>query len=784
MKITQSILIVIVLAVLAAGIFIGVQYNGFRSQAYLYPENGGTIRIAILNPESGMVIPSGSFLPVVVLSEGEEPLLSMELWVNGQLAAVQAAPPGGVNPLNVTFTWVPPEPGEYVLQARVVDTVHTGMSELVHLTADLPEKTIIPDESDDSEGGVPVVQGGGGEGSPGTLPAPVSLPQPVSLPADDTEIPEAPPWNPSPVTWISVLYKEIPVPAAPVLLKSEIDGCDVKLFVQDKIDNELGFNLYRLDPGGSDFQRVATRDAHEITDYFFIKDEGLLPGNYQYYVTAFNLGGETPSDPLPVAVSTDSCSPPGGGSEYAALAPSALEITAAADQVYCYRSFDEQTWTRWPEAGFYTPGGAFELDNLAAIALQAGAAPELNLYLDCWAWVGGELESLGSLRLEEAFGSEPGEFTLQNEKISMELTSSLDNLIPMGGSGGEPAPIDPQMPEVFAMILYGADICKQHTPSGGENFWENLLFCTPWPGYDVGEQPFLVWWVSDRCQAGKGDACHSVDYYRSRAADTGGEAGFHVFTQFSSVYPALTTPTDLSAWAIEPPHNGCGSDVRYLNVRMYYTGGPDDPDFPYQSMQGPESNTVNTFPFCPTPSEVALDVHFDSLSIGNLDDGIGGGDDLEIYGWIAAVGSPGTGAGKTFRPWGDHGDCPDDNFENTLNSMGTLGCPETVYEKGYTFSEFQLCDSPLSSLSSCSGEYVEWNNTIPITVEGGSMIQVQVHLMDWDHQSSDDPVCNATAWVGPESIFGWMGYTGSGYMSQPDNDNASCSVNFHITPQE
>ena len=123
---------------------------------------------------------------------------------------------------------------------------------------------------------------------------------------------------------------------------------------------------------------------------------------------------------------------------------------------------------------------------------------------------------------------------------------------------------------------------------------------------------------------------------------------------------------------------------------MYYTGGPDDPDYPNTTIEGMESNTVNTWPFCPTPDEVELEVIFDSIVIDDLGDGIGGGDDLEIYGEFDAGGSPGYGTSLHLRPWGDHGDCPDDNVEwlGSLNMMGTMDCPQMVKEGSISISTF------------------------------------------------------------------------------------------------
>lgn len=788
MNILKFVLIGIVVAMVVLGVLIGSQFVEYKKEAFVNPDFTAPIKVAIIDPDVGTEAPAGVFLPVSVLAVGENPLLSIELWANGELVAVQAARPGGLSPMNTGFVWIPPAPGAYALVARAIDDQqHTGISSVVQVTVSQPSGNIEEYEHDDPAAVVPVIQGSGGEGS---APAPASVPPaalpmaPLDLP-EGTEIYQAAEWNPSLVDWIGSLLNQPLPPKAPVLLKIEVDGCEAKLFIKDKIDNEDGYNVYRQDQGSSDFVLVDTRGPHEIVDYFYILDPDLVAASYNYYVTSFNSGGESPSNLKSIEITTDTCPPPVSDTPVLTLESEFLEMESNAEQLYCYKSLDGINWSRWPAEGFFSPGlNGAEMPALAAITLANSEELALGLHLDCWSWNANQLEWLGELH-QEAIPATAGNLSMQGSGLSIGVEIGMGHMEAMDWDEPDPPPIDPKMPRVFAMILYGAEVCKDHTPSGGESIVENLLFCWPWPGYEVGEQPFLVWWVTDDCLAGKGDACNPLAYYASRAEDTGGFAGFNVYAQFSDVYPLLTTPTDLSAWAIEPPQNGCGTNVKYLNVRMYYLGGPEDPDFPNQAMQGPESNTVNTFPFCPAPEEVELEVVISSISFGDLGDGIGGGDDLEIYGWISATGFPGTGAARSLRPWGNHGDCADDNYEGpVLNTMGALGCPTTVKEQGYAFSEFYLCDSTLAAPNNCTSDYEEFNNKIPITVGGGGLIQIAVHLTDWDHQSGNDPVCNVEAWIGPQSIFGWMGYSEAGYMVQGDNDNASCQVNFHIKPVE
>jgi hypothetical protein len=202
-------------------------------------------------------------------------------------------------------------------------------------------------------------------------------------------------------------------------------------------------------------------------------------------------------------------------------------------------------------------------------------------------------------------------------------------------------------------------------------------------------------------------------------------------------------------------------------------------------IEGPDSNTVTSVLNCPAPSEVKLDVIFDSLHIADLGDGATGGDDLEIYASFVAEGNnPGAGSVLNLGEWGWSGeDCPNDVFSvatGLMTSGKVPNCPTVVTEGDFPVSEMFFCTS--DTYSHCVGSYSTNNNKIQITVGDGSRIRVAIHAMDYDDDSPDDNVCQAETWVGPESIFGWQGFSASGSLSQGDNGSASCIVDFHIAP--
>ncbi len=774
------ILIVLILLVVVIGYFF-VQY---RSNILDLPIYTAPFKVEILDPPSGTEAPVNMALLVEASVHAENPIQSVELWANGSIVGVQSVSPGEPTTAVIGFSWVPSEAGTYALIARARDAEEkTADSSAVTLLIGPSDKSAQDDASEDPGGYVPIAGGSGGEGAPSGYGPPESLPSQPTSPNGDDSIGPAEPWKGSLGNWITQILYGGP-PTAPEL-DGEVLDCGVLLNIHDVSTNEEGFFLYRQTANAPGWKRIGTLAAQSQFDWITYTDQGFN-GLISYYVAAFNGQNESPSNIVTFNINPETCPP--AENEHVALS---IEVTnlsteSGAEQVYCYKSLDGTNWSRWPKTGFFEPGvEGFEIETAVEKILMDETDPQaISLHLECWGWVGGDLQKLGEFLADDLNPEKTDSLAFGDSLLSAAFQVNEVPVTQMSGEGATKPATDPKMPRVFAIILPGVQTCLDHTPSGGDNFWENLFYCIWYPEYHDYDQPYLAWFVMETCLDGWGDDCNSLDYYLYRAANNGGEVGFNIYSQYSDIYPMQTTESGLTAWPIAPPQNGCGSDTKFLNVRMYYTGGAEDPDYPNTTVEGMESNTVNTQPFCPTPDEVELEVTFDSIVIGDLGDGIGGGDDLEIYGEFNAGGSPGYGTSLHLRPWGDHGECPDDNVEwlGSMSMLGTMDCPQIVTEGSASISTFDLlCSSSYPGFCSVSG-YQTQNNKARITVEGGGSIHVAVHIWDWDHQSGDDPVCNAEMWIGPESIFGWMGYKTSAHLHQGDNDNASCDVYFRIEP--
>jgi hypothetical protein len=763
----------------------GVTAYQFRKyQATVESLSGKTtpILIAITDPFAGQTVPAGTPLLVHVNANAPDKLLSLELWANGQIVGIQGAPtPDGINPFEADFAWTPADSGTYTLIARGVQAGNQSGDSAAVVVIVGPTEKITDGSEAANDGGqtIPISNGGGGDG--GSIP----LPLPPAPPNETDSSAPAEMLSPSLTNW---LFDPSDDPPQAPQLTAEPSGCGATLSIHDLSQNEDGFIVFRMTEASPMLTKITTLKGQSEVDWLTYNDESDGPTN-SYMVRAFNGSKVADSNIVFVEGNPADCEKNASEAPVLSIQLTSLKSDLGADMAYCYKSLNGVDWSRWPVSGFFMPGAdGFDIQSQAdSILLNELEGKTLTLDLECWGWVGGSLTLLGKLH-QDNIGPGLGNLQLANAGLLADL--NIGGVITTKGGEGPPKPPTGElMPNVFAIIFFGQDACTEHLPSGGSNFLENLLFCTWFPEYNVDQgasQPYLVWYVNDpkyqECLNGEGAACNSFQFYVDRVKLYGGQLGFNVYSQASDSIPIATMPYDLTAFVI-PPQITCGKDPLLLTVRMFWVPGPNDPIVPHILRESIDSNTVSANSLCPPPQEIKLDVTFDTLRIGDLGDGIGGGDDLEIYASFVAEGKdPGTGSLLNMGRWGWSGsDCINDVFSFTLNSTGLSDeCPRPVKEGDLSLGDQPMCAS--NTYSHCVGSYSQNNNKIQITVGDGSRIRISVHAMDYDTDSADDDVCHVETWVGPESIFGWQGFTTSGQMSQGDNGSASCKVFFHIAP--
>ncbi len=690
-----------------------------------YKESGGVptdtsfAQVAISHPPQGVQLELSDPVKVEATAIGSKSFLSMELWINGELMGVQAAPSGGAYPFSTFFSWTPVEEGVYSLIAAAIDA--DGNKEISAQVTALVAQT----EAEVEEVSADL------NGSPSVLPAPSGGGySPPDAPSPDESQGLTGIWMGSTGDWVTSLMAKVK-PAAPELVVTA-EKCGATLQIHDLSDNEEGFAVYRQVGISPMWVEIATLSSQSEFDWISYADDDIYGAVY-YYVTAFNSQGESKSNFVLVSIDPTDCA-----SDSEEIAVEKMELTLQipslkADKVYCYMSTNGMSWERWPLLGFLTPeegenqitGPIMTLNYLGGEdQTEDEPSPRLNmnLFMECWGWKGGNLQKLGELATEglnpQADSSIPilGEGMLAELKMETAVLQSQEAIYPIGplANWGDLILEDPDqfdwqeitsdvLPRPYIDLIDNPSWCGGYLPPDAQNILGMLLYCFPYPAYDpdkggTGPQPYLVWdfglrvwstYYQRACPAGYNEDCISYPELLSIAEETGGQVGFTITALQNGVKTVWNvTEPDLRMFVVPPM--SCPDDVQY-SVRLWYRPGKDGVAVaassddtinkignmgfsPAKILYSEESFGV-TIP-CANPPDPNwtfdnqaqyLDITFTSIELFGIDDGDEGivivedhPEDLELYGYFR-VKAPSMGYWETpncFSPVGCEGDQP------------------------------------------------------------------------------------------------------------------------------
>ena len=456
---------------LALGLFL---MGGLLTYKFLKYKNAGLdglqttpqAVVSINSPQTLSQASEGSALPVDVSSNGYQPLVSTELWVDGILMGVQAAPPGGLFNFNTTFLWSTGPAGEHSLVARTLDAKGDEvMSALVvvNITAYVP--------SEGAEGGtpfdaglagvLPAFDGGGGGNAP-----------PVNPPGPDENESPAQVGLPSVSDWVVNITNTAP-PQTP-RLTATMDGCIVTLHIHDLSENEEGFQLFRSVLSAPTWTQIAALNSQSATEWITYADELTEPAKVSYYVAAVNSVGTSKSNPVTIDLTSPGCPAAENGQDILTIQPVSFHIDAAVDQAYCYKSMGGVFWDRWPTTGFFLPGtDGFDVQpyklTLAVNGLDGQPLiDKLDLYVECWGWAGGELTYLGDIHFGSTDLFDLGEQQQGGGIFTMDATFTFGRYDPYGYFLTAP-PESAELPNIYAYLTYNPQVCKNHLPGELQN---------------------------------------------------------------------------------------------------------------------------------------------------------------------------------------------------------------------------------------------------------------------------------------------------------------------------
>jgi hypothetical protein len=780
----------VILAIVAAAFFI----SRYRNASAL-PADSSQASVTISHPENMSQSNSGTPIEVNVNANGLQPFLSTELWINGVLEGVQAAPSGGLTSLGSQFSWIPKQAGNYSLIARAINKNNNAVtSPAVIVFINPPESGDQPDPEAGKVYSAVLPASPGGK----TSPQPPPSGEPVS---------EAVSWQGSPATWVTDLTSSS-APVAPEVVASA-DGCKIKLAIHDLSDNEEGFAVYRQTTESPEWLHVVDLASHSGQGWIQFQ-ENNLSGGITYYVDAFNSKGKSSSNLALVNIDPESCPPiqPAAQAPVLDLKVRDLSIEDGISDAYCYTNPGGDQWSRWPELGFITPlepgqdAPLLGKPILHATLDDKGINPgpqSMELKLECWGWQGGKLISLGkfvhtldTIKLEPIHVALTGlAFDILPDIINglKYETFKLDTAVkpwislvkdPYSVENLGYVPESDQMPVMSAFITYIPSACEDliFEPEYKE------MMCYPMPGFNAGPgginpQPYLAWSpVGAVCKGYATKECFDTNWWEGFANKYPDphNPGVHFniinyeWDEYGDVSQEKTQVEQYQqAWRILPNNPApdwelCHNGHRFFEVEMQVNTSLGVFTSTSPLIAGPCAKPLDS---------VQVEITFNSMDIENIDDGINDSTADNVYGQFTGRVNGQPGPTLLAGWWG--GAEPDNEY------MGSNGYIENLDDGNYGLANFQLClEGPGSCNYNLYANYSYNNNKLTVTLHDGEALQLLSELYDHDQVPNDDSICNADLWVGARSIGQWASTKNEAYNLTAPGGDANCNVSVTI----
>jgi hypothetical protein len=394
--------------------------------------------VLVTEPATGALVPAGSTVLVSATASGFEPIIRVELWMDGELKETEVSDQAeGLLPFYAHFSPAISE-GPHFLSVRAVDTAGlvgqslqvgvTGAQEIgpspVFLAVTVEEGETLADIATAYDTEPETLQDlnpelGGQEPAPGTIvkvPAPPQqVPSPGPPPSPGPQLPPAP-------GGVTVTIPDLPMltgvrvypvlevvaalypfegspPNGPTDLQGQVDGCDVTLTWHDNATDETRYEVWTA-LGMLAPRVVASLEPSTGTGpawvKFFAPESGWVP----FWVDAVNSEGSQPSNEITLFIESK-CSTP--ASDYLQVEVFDMTLQGNYDKVYCYAAYEGTPEQRIPEtAGDFIQASGGKADfSAAAAGPQSKIIPKpadgtLDLLGKCYGWSGTTLTDLGS----------------------------------------------------------------------------------------------------------------------------------------------------------------------------------------------------------------------------------------------------------------------------------------------------------------------------------------------------------------------------------------------------
>ena len=513
------------------------------------------ILVSISQPVNGQQVTSGEPIGVFVTVNSAQGLQNVQAYADGTPLGMVMSSPLNESLVTAEFQWLPQTEGWHTFTARVTDLQgRTVVSNAIRVEAIVP--TILSGEaapaespgtvfgiSTDSENldtefdaEVDRLIARAGVDLPALLEFP-SFPPPASesSPERSTALIAEVPGNTSlfqkvNLWFASLSYIPFALPAAPDL-NGSVKNCTVQLQVNDIAHNELGIRLYRFGPNDTAWVKFADLQASPGMRMFEYDDMDRMPGQYLYYASSFNAGGENPGNFFSAEITAEACSV--HSPTVVSLQNARLTPTRPVDRLYCYASVNGADWERIPgnSTDFIFPvNSVFDLSPY----LHALASPNtpLNLTLECWGWEGGSLVPLGS-----------GGGAISERQVEIDAESYTFLAAPvqeLAGPGDYTLNLVNFAPPYYLHYPDSLADCMVHARGDAALEWacENLIDLQ---GKPIAGQAILVWYWNIH------DNCNAQENYCGYNVPPSDVSGFHVYREIPGYEPVLIQTINTSA---------------------------------------------------------------------------------------------------------------------------------------------------------------------------------------------------------------------------------------------
>lgn len=707
-------------------------------------------------------IPEGAGVvnqPVIVFGEASDPdgIGSAELWVNGAKVASQANTDQNLVPFEISQSWIPDGPGNYLFLLRGIDrngfagesppvmiqigertyqpdpamlgqyfvkdgdtiesiAEHFGTTpEEIHvinpgLGDPIPDESLsVPPRPETDSGGDAPPSGDGSDEPPHVSPP--------SAPSSEEGVPAVPisaPWwgsLPLPGGFDCILTPAIcaapiitgvtgdtpPLPASDIHA-SLVDACQVSVNWTDNSTNEAGFRVYRLVTRPRfRFELVALLDPFpDSGGRLNYVDTSAPTGEFYYAVVTINARGEEVWGPASEKITTTCSSSTAGGGR--AWDIEALEMTindSSIERLYCYLSLGGSPFER-------IPVGASEF-----ITLEGGA------------WNIADYASGDNKRTLMLDGTSPLEITAEC------LGRQGDTLVDLGRFTRSHPPEEWDGRPLIAGPDDGAfNVAYRIQPTTSEGTSAGYGGGAGDPSVPI---PFNVhvtesWTDCRYLSVGRGSVCSEVNEpglawdYTVDPADPRPPIYFNVYRVEDGAGGSSLYHTTLEGTHMSAPRGDCGEHAFYVVSAVV---GFD----PVSGMeiQSSVSEALEIQPTCGT-----LEITLQTLYVYSVLDGdpctifATCVNDYEAYGVVRF--------NDTLVRWNNHCD---------LNLCG--GGSSSAYTEVDEGSSYDWADMSLQIVG--EGSFAPGNNVIRVPVRDGEPVFLYFHLMDHDSGGDDVQWC-------------------------------------------